>query len=55
MKIFKYMMAIAALLTATACNGKKTAPDTQETSGEQTAQQIDTKKKVPSGGALIRR
>ena len=46
MKIFKYMMAIAALLTATACNGKRTAPDTQETSSEQTAQQIDTKKKA---------
>jgi len=46
MKIFKYMMAIAALLTATACNGKKTAPDTQEASSEQTAQQIDTKKKA---------
>lgn len=46
MKIFKYMMAIAALLMATACNGKKTAPDTQETSSEQAAQQIDTKKKA---------
>ena len=46
MKIFKYMMAIAALLTATACNGKKTAPDTQETSSEQAAMQIDTKKKA---------
>ena len=46
MKIFKYMMAIAALLTATACNGKKTAPDTQEASSEQTAQHIDTKKKA---------
>jgi flavodoxin len=46
MKIFKYLMAIAALLTATACNGKKTAPDTQEASSEQTAQQIDTKKKA---------
>ena len=46
MKIFKYMMAIAALLTAMACNGKKTAPDTQETSSEQAAQQIDTKKKA---------
>ena len=34
MKIFKYMMAIAALLTATACNGKKTAPDFQESSDE---------------------
>jgi flavodoxin len=46
MKIFKYMMAIAALLTATACNGKRTASDAQETSSEQTAQQIDTKKKA---------
>ena len=46
MKIFKYMMAIAALLTATACNGKRTASDTQETSSEQTAQQIDSKKKA---------
>ena len=40
------MIAIAALLTATACNGKKMAPDTQETSSEQTAKQIDTKKKA---------
>ncbi len=46
MKILKYMIAIAALLTATACNGKKTTPDTQETSSEQTAKQIDTKKKA---------
>jgi flavodoxin len=46
MKIFKYMMAIVALLTATACNGKRTASDAQETSSEQTAQQIDTKKKA---------
>ena len=46
MKILKYMIAIAALLTATACNGKKTASDTQEASIEQTAQQIDTKKKA---------
>jgi flavodoxin len=46
MKILKYMIAIAALLTATACNGKKMAPDTQETSSEQTAKQIDTKKKA---------
>ena len=43
MKMFKYLMAIAALLTATACNGKKTAP---EASAEQTAQEIDTKKKA---------
>ena len=46
MKIFKYLMAIAALLTSTACNGKKTAPGAQEASSEQTAQQIDTKKKA---------
>ena len=46
MKILKYMIAIAALLTATACNGKKTASETQEASIEQTAQQIDTKKKA---------
>ena len=42
MKILKYMIAIAALLTATACNGKKTVSETQEASIEQTAQQIDT-------------
>ena len=46
MKIFKYMMAIVALLTATACNGKRTAPDRQEASSEQATQQIDTKKKA---------
>ena len=46
MKILKYMIAIAALLTATACNGKKTVSETQEASIEQTAQQIDTKKKA---------
>ena len=46
MKILKYMIAIAALLTATACNGKKTASETQEVSIEQTAQQINTKKKA---------
>ena len=46
MKIFKYMMTIAALLTAMVSNGKRTAPDTQETSSGQTAQQIDTKKKA---------
>ena len=46
MKILKYMIAIAALLTATACNGKKTASETQEASIEQTAQQINTKKKA---------
>ena len=45
MKIFKYMMAIVALLTATACNGKKTAPDTPESSDEPTEQLVDTKKK----------
>ena len=46
MKIFKYMMTIAALLTAMVSNGKRTAPDTQETSSGQTAQQIGTKKKA---------
>ena len=46
MKIFKYLMTVAALLTATACNGKKATPEAQETSGEQTAQQIDTRKKA---------
>ena len=46
MKIFKYLMAVAALLTATACNGKKATPEAQETSGEQTVQQIDTRKKA---------
>ena len=46
MKIFKYMMAIAALLTATACNGKKAAPDTTEASDEQAAQQVKTDKKA---------
>ena len=46
MKIFKYMMTIAVLLTAMVSNGKRTAPDTQETSSGQTAQQIGTKKKA---------
>lgn len=46
MKVFKFMIALAALLTTTACNGKKTAPEAQEASNEQTAQQIDTKKKA---------
>ena len=46
MKIFKYLMAIAALLTATACNGKRTAPDMPETRNEQSAQPLDTKKKA---------
>ena len=46
MKIFKYMMTIAALLTTMVSNGKRTAPDTQETSSGQTAQQIGTKKKA---------
>ncbi len=48
--MFKYLLAAAALLTATACNGKKAAPDTQETSGEQgseqAAPQIDMKQKA---------
>ena len=46
MKIFKYMMAIAALLTATACSGKKAAPETIETNSEQPAQQVKTDKKA---------
>ena len=46
MKIFKYMMAIAALLTATACSGKKAAPETTETNSEQPAQQVKTDKKA---------
>ena len=39
-------MAIAALLTATACSGKKAAPETTETNGEQPAQQVKTDKKA---------
>ena len=39
-------MAIAALLTATACSGKKTAPETTETNSEQPAQQVKTDKKA---------
>jgi len=46
MKIFKYMMAIAALLTATACSGKKATPETAETNSEQPAQQVKTDKKA---------
>ena len=46
MKIFKYMMAIAALLTATACNGKKAAPEATEANSEQAAQQVKTDKKA---------
>lgn len=46
MKIFKFMMAIAALLTATACNGKKAAPDATETNSEQATQQVKTDKKA---------
>ena len=46
MKIFKYMMAFAALLTATACNGKKAAPEATETNSEQAAQQVKTDKKA---------
>lgn len=40
------MMAIAALLTATACNGKKAAPDATETNSEQATQQVKTDKKA---------
>ena len=40
------MMAIAALLTATACSGKKAAPETTETNSEQPAQQVKTDKKA---------
>jgi flavodoxin len=46
MKIFKYMMGIVALLTATACSGKKAAPETTETNSEQPAQQVKTDKKA---------
>ena len=46
MKIFKYLIVIAALLTVTGCNGKKTAPASQSASSKQTAQQIDTEKKA---------
>ncbi len=46
MKIFKYFVAVVALLAATACNGKKAASEVQTVSNEQTAQQIDTKKKA---------
>ena len=46
MKIFKFMMAIAALLTATACNGKKAAPEATETNSEQATQQVKTDKKA---------
>ena len=46
MKIFKYIMAVAALLTAMACSGKRTAPATQEKSNKEKTRQIDTKKKA---------
>ena len=46
MKIFKYLLAFAALLTATACNGKKSASEATETKSEQTAQQVKTDKKA---------
>lgn len=46
MKIFKYFVAVVALLAATACNGKKVASEVQTASNEQTAQQIDIKKKA---------
>jgi len=46
MNIFKCLIAIAALLTATACIGKNTVPDSQQTGSEQTAQKVDTKEKA---------
>ena len=46
MKIAKFMIAIAALLTTTACNGKKAASDSQEASSEQLAQQVNAKGKT---------
>ncbi len=46
MKIFKYFMAVAALLAATACGGKNAATETQTTSDEQAAQQAGTKQKA---------
>ena len=39
-------MAIAALLTATACSGKKSTPEIAETNSEQPAQQVKTDKKA---------
>lgn len=39
-------MAIAALLTATACSGKKAVPETTKTNSEQPAQQVKTDKKA---------
>ena len=39
-------MAIAALLTAMACSGKKATPETAETNSEQPAQQVKTDKKA---------
>lgn len=42
------MIAIAALLTATACSGKKSLPEGLESGGEQTAQQMNI-----SGKALV--
>ena len=46
MNTMKYLMTIAALMTAMACNGRKAATETQAASGEQTVQQIDPKKKA---------
>ncbi len=40
------MIAIAALLTTTACNGKKSTSDAQEVSSEQSAQQVNAKGKT---------
>ena len=49
MKIFKYMMAIAALLTATACNGKA-SPDPSKGRGD-SEEQSATKLPLSSEGA----
>ena len=49
MKIFKYMMAIAALLTATACNGKA-SPDPSKGRGDSEEQSV-TKLPLSSEGA----
>lgn len=46
MNTMKYLMTIAALMTAMACNGRKAATETLAASGEQTVQQIDPKKKA---------
>ena len=46
MKIFKYFMAVAALLSATACGGKNAATETQTASNQQTAKQTSSKQKA---------